>query len=491
MNPETQPGRENQGVGKPRPATEVLAGAKLDWLNNYRQERQEVEAVFEEREPADRLCLIGLDELRHRPNPGDEGLGEEIDSLASGFKGGAKDLGELGAAAGGSVLGAVSAAVFPKNINLQQMLLETMRRTGQIELGNEAAEDREIEQKLVIVVGNDQIRATSTLLEKALGRMEIEIGQGNLLSAEELERARAKQREAGIEKILGEQQLEVQQRTQALRQLAALKIIQQSLLTQERSRSLQRQIDKLEEKGAFLIKQRESYLQPKLLQLTNQPVSSLTKFPDVYEDDYENELPFWQAAVETISNPDQTVKTTRDVLIKTRSISRREARLITDRQSLANYLNIERIYGSKIFDRTLFLFFRDVFLADFSSDNILTSAINKVINEESVAERMVPESTRSAFEVWRENHPLPDIKAEIREPDLEEEAFDLPDLPDEESMEASRQKTPKPAAKEEGDDEPDWLRNIRRARKAVQAEPEKTEEPEPKPPAKIALTDFR
>ena len=430
MNPETQARTENLSARPARPATDILAGVRLEWLNhwNFQDALRDTKTAFEKGGRNEgMLCFASLNELHHRSNPGKEGLGEEIELLAVGLKNGVKDLGELAAAGGGSVLGAVSAAVFPENINLQQMLLETMRWTGKIELGNEAAEDREIEQKLVIVVGNDQIRATSTLLEKALGRMEIEIGQGNLLSAEELERARAKQREAGIEKILGEQQLEVQQRTQALRQLAALKIIQQSLLTQERSRSLQRQIDKLEEKGAFLIKQRESYLQPKLLQLTNQPVSSLTKFPDVYEDDYENELPFWQAAVETISNPDQTVKTTRDVLIKTRSISRREARLITDRQSLANYLNIERIYGSKIFDRTLFLFFRDVFLADFSSDNILTSAINKVINEESVAERMVPESTRSAFEVWRESHPLPDIKAESREPDLEE--IDLEEKP--------------------------------------------------------------
>jgi len=48
-----------------------------------------------------------------------------------------------------------------------------------------------------------------------------------------------------------------------------------------------------------------------------------------------------------------------------------------------------------------------------------------------------------------------------------------------------------PEAEEKGDDEPDWLRGIREEQKSVQAEPEKTEEPEPKPPAKIALTDFR
>ena len=464
MNPETQLGRENQGVGKPRPATEVLAGAKLDWLNNYRQERQEVEAVFEEREPADRLCLIGLDELRHRPNPGDEGLGEEIDSLASGFKGGAKDLGELGAAAGGSVLGAVSAAVFPKNINLQQMLLETMRRTGQIELGNEAAEDREIEQKLVIVVGNDQIRATSTLLEKALGRMEIEIGQGNLSSAEELKEIKAGQSRAGAEKLLQERGEEVWQTTQGLRKLAALKLIQEAL--NRANESLPgKEIEKLKKRAASLVKKQENYFQPKLCRLAADAAAAAIdarNLPIIEKKD----LPFWGLTVEYLGIIGG-FNELKDILKIKRQAIWQTARYVLKERNLS---------------------IEDRFIEVFSP---LDEVFERVINEESVAEIMLEETSQSAFEVWRENHPLPDIKAEIREPDLEEEAFDLPDLPDEESMEASRQKTPKPAAKEEGDDEPDWLRNIRRARKAVQAEPEKTEEPEPKTPAKIALTDFR
>lgn len=445
MNPEFQARTENQGARKPRPAAEILAGVKLDWLNYYKGVRRDTEKAFKEGGRKGTLCFASLDELHHRSNSGNEGLGEEIELLAAGLKNGVKDLGELAAAGGGSILGAVSATVFPENINLQQMLLETMRRTGQEELGDERAGERQIEQNLVIAIDSDSKLDKKTLLEKSLGIMEWEIANGKLPNAEELEKTQREQRVTEREKILAEQYPEVRRRTKDLQQLAGLRVVQRVLdnnLQDRQAEQLQRFLD-LQEPGMAV------------------PIS-------------DGELPiynfgqteFWQAVVawNTIQDEKKMVKTVKNQLSATdlQGFSKKELKTVktaTELRGKISELFVDATGGGV--QNEAWLFIRDMFLAKTGdSRSEVFRKINQFINPEAVADMMVPESTRSAFEVWREKNPLQEIAPQ--QPEAGEP-----------------QTAPAPAPAQEV---PDWFARLQ----AGQAEARKEPEPEPEKPATIA-----
>lgn len=479
MNLETQARSENQGVGQPRAATEILAGVRLEWLNhwNLQDALRDTKTAFEKGGQKGMLCFASLNELYHRPNTGNEGLGKEIELLAGGLKNGVKDLGELAAAGGGSVLGAVSATVFPENINLQQMLLETMRRTGQVELGSEAAEDRKIEQKLVIVVDNNNEFGMTTLLEKSLGIMEWEIVNGKLPNAEELEKTQREQRDAEREKILAGQYPEVRRRTKDLQQLVGLRVVQRVLnnFQNKQAEQLQRFLDSQEPGMAVPISDGEL------------PLYNL------------GWVEIWQAVVawNTIQDEKKMVKTVKNQLSATglQGFSKKELKTVKTAVELRG--KISELFADAIGGgarNEAWLFIRDMFLAKTGdSRSEIFNKINRFINPETVADMMVPESTRPAFEIWRESHPLSYVPPEARKD--EEDIFNLDVLygeKDEQEADGEvrpvSELLPNPPPAEGGflqgdippvpeDDSQDWLKAIRASQHGQETSTEKPEQP--------------